>query len=34
MTYPASEKLWGKYYKNFENSIKTENKTIYHYTFS
>lgn len=34
MTYTASEKLWGKYYKKFENSIKTENKTIYHYTSS
>lgn len=34
ITYTASEKLWGKYYKKFENSIKTENKTIYHYTSS
>ena len=34
MTYTASENLWGKYYKKFENTIKTENKTIYHYTSS
>ncbi len=34
MAYTASENLLGKYYKKFENSIKTENKTIYHYTYS
>ena len=34
MSYTASEKLWGKYYKKFEDNIKTTNETIYHYTSS
>lgn len=34
MTYTASEKLWGKYYKTFEEAISVTNKNIYHYTSS
>lgn len=32
MTYTASEKLWGIYFQEFENIIKTSNTKIYHYT--